>query len=140
MISRPLFALFSLALISAPFVVAQLTDTVQVDSTSTQTVNLAPPITTPPPGFGGTSSFTFDTAASSFSGFAVGSNPACYSVCLAQAALPAGCSVTDTQCQCQNDAVTSNWRTCLQTTCLASELSAAQSMLLFTCASKSVHL
>ncbi|KAI0037741.1 hypothetical protein FA95DRAFT_1568062 [Auriscalpium vulgare] len=102
-----------------------------VEPTSTVILTPSPPTTTS--GYGATYSFTIDTSASIISGFGAGSDPACYALCLAQAAVPNGCGVTDTNCQCHNSAVTSTWEACLRSTCSSTDYPRAESMLLFTC-------
>ncbi|KAI0319336.1 hypothetical protein OF83DRAFT_1281993 [Amylostereum chailletii] len=84
-------------------------------------------------GYGGTAAFSIDITASVISGWGVGSNPACYALCLAQVGVPNGCSVTDTHCQCFGEQLIQAWIGCLQGMCPPSDFSSAKGMLFFTC-------
>ncbi|KAI0059999.1 hypothetical protein BV25DRAFT_1839985 [Artomyces pyxidatus] len=128
---------FGIPLLFAPLIFCQFTETAPAFPQSTRTVVVtAAPDTTSAAyqsGAGGTVWGSIDTSASIITGWGVSSNPACYSLCLAQASVPGGCSVTDTRCQCQNTPLLQKWIACLQTTCSPTDLPRAQSMLLFNC-------
>ncbi|TFY69602.1 hypothetical protein EVG20_g3092 [Dentipellis fragilis] len=145
MVSKTALTLLQLSLVFAPLVTASAEETTDFVAASGFTISFGyiptGTLTTPTytPSFGIVSSATINPTNGAGSGWAIGSSPACYGSCQAEAflSIPPACGLMNPKCQCDPDIVTI-LQTCLQKTCSTQDLPFAETLLQRNCPSASI--
>ncbi|KAA1471986.1 hypothetical protein DENSPDRAFT_838109 [Dentipellis sp. KUC8613] len=145
MVFKTALTLLQLSLIFTPLVAASTEEVTETAVASGFTISFGyiptGTFSTPTytPSFGIVSSATINPTNGAGSGWAIGSSPACYGTCQAQAflSIPPACGIMNPKCQCESDIV-SMLQTCLQTTCSTQDLLFAETLLQQNCPSASI--